>query len=358
MRYGPYPFLYPMNSQLSYLNRTLELARLGGVTVQPNPMVGSVVVHQDRIIGEGYHQYPGGPHAEVNAIHSVRDYSLLAESTIYVSLEPCAHTGKTPPCTDLIIQHKIPKVVIGCVDPNPKVSGKGIEKLQNHGIEVILADDPQPFVRLNEVFFTNLQKGRPYICLKWAESGDGMIAGLDSNRYPERTQISGIEAKRLVHKLRATYQGILIGSRTAIVDDPSLTTRIYPGKSPIRLIWNSSSQPLPDSLAVFEGPPTTYVLERSPVSPNSIVIENHSPKSIMEAISELGISSIMVEGGRNTLQAFLDSGYFDEIYKFRNPDLILGKGVPAPVIPYSSWAKNSRLVGKDWLEHYAMPIEG
>lgn len=347
-----------MDSQLFYLNRTLELARLGGSAVQPNPMVGSVVVHQDRIIGEGFHQFPGGPHAEVNAIHSVRDYSLLPQSTIYVSLEPCAHTGKTPPCVDLIIHHKIPKVVIGCLDPNPKVSGKGVAKLRSHGIEVVMAEDPQPFIRLNKIFFTNLQKGRPYICLKWAESGDGMIAGLDSNRYPERTPISGIEAKRLVHKLRATYQGILIGSRTAIVDDPSLTTRIYPGKSPVRLIWNSSSQPLPDTLGVFDGPPTTYVLERSPVSPNSILIETHAPKAIMKAIKDLGIHSVMVEGGRNTLQAFLDSGFYDEIYKFRNPDLILAKGVPAPVIPYSNWVKNSRLVGRDWLEYYEMPIEG
>lgn len=346
-----------MESHLPFLSRTIQLARKGGVAVQPNPMVGAVIVHDGKIIGEGYHQVPGGPHAEVNAVNSVKDQSLLPESTMYVSLEPCAHHGKTPPCSDLIIRLGIPRVVIGCGDPNPKVSGKGIQRMRDNGVEVIMADDPEPFIRLNRIFFTNLKESRPFICLKWAESEDGLIAGLDSNRYPERTPITGMEAKRLVHKLRASLQGIMIGSRTAIVDDPSLTTRVYPGPSPTRLIWNTSSQPLPDHLAIFEEPPLTYVLERQEVSKHSIPLQQHSPKAIVETLKKLGISSVLIEGGRNTLQAFLDAGMYDEIYRFINPGLALNKGVPAPVIPKKNWIRENKVVGKDWLAHYLPVIE-
>ncbi|MDP5171305.1 MAG: bifunctional diaminohydroxyphosphoribosylaminopyrimidine deaminase/5-amino-6-(5-phosphoribosylamino)uracil reductase RibD [Bacteroidia bacterium] len=344
-----------MNLDAFYLNRALQLARLGGVGVQPNPMVGAVIVHNNQIIGEGFHQIPGGPHAEVNAVNAVEDHSLLPFSTLYVTLEPCVHTGKTPPCTDLIIRHKIPKVVLGCTDPNPKVSGKGIERLRSQGVEVVMADDPTPFTALNKIFFTNQEKQRPYICLKWAQSGDGFIAGHSEDDAAIRTGISGPESQRIVHKLRATYQGILIGSRTAIVDDPSLNTRYYPGKSPIRLVWNTSSQPLPSTLKLFQTPPDTFVLERQIYSSHSILIDNHSPKSVIQAIFETGISSVLIEGGRNTLQSFLDAGLFDEIYRFRNPNMCLVKGVPAPIIPNEAWRKESIVVGQDWLEIFQQP---
>ncbi len=347
-----------MNPNQIFLQRTIQLARKGGVFVQPNPMVGAVIVYQEKIIGEGYHQFPGGPHAEVNAIRAVADQTCLPSAAMYVSLEPCAHVGKTPPCADLIIRHNIPRVIIGCVDPNPKVSGKGIKRMRNHGVEVIMAEDPSPFVELNRIFFTRMHKQRPYLCLKWAESGDGFIAGLDHNRYPERTAITGIESSRLVHQLRASFQGILIGSRTAIVDNPSLTTRHFPGSSPIRIVWNTNSQALPASLQLFQEPPTSYVLEKHSASPSSISIPNHSPQTIVETLASLDIHSCLIEGGRNTLQGFLDAGLFDEIYRFKNPDLLLGQGVPAPAIPSGPYQKVSRQSGEDRLEHFSVPVEG
>ncbi len=333
-----------------FLARCLQLARLGGVKVQPNPLVGAVVVHQGQILGEGFHQYPGGPHAEVEAIRQVQHPELLPASTLYVSLEPCNHHGKTPPCTNLIINHRIPRVVVGCVDPNPKVAGSGIAWLRAAGVEVVMADDPRPFEELNQIFFTNHLLHRPFICLKWAESGDGFIGGMNDQGKWVRTLITGLQSQRLVHKLRASYQSILIGSRTAVVDNPSLTTRFFPGPSPIRLIWNSSSQPIPGKLTIFQVPPKTLVLERNPVGSNSVAIASHSPKAVIEAAQQQGISSILVEGGRNTVQAFLDSGLFDEIYRFRNLHLNIVKGVPAPQIPPAAWKKEVRVLGQDVLE--------
>ncbi len=351
-------FLFPMSKDAHYLDRCLQLARMGGSAVQPNPQVGAVIVHDDLIIGEGFHQYPGGPHAEVYAVAAVADLGLLPKATLYVSLEPCAHTGKTPPCVELILRHGIPKVVIGCLDPHPRVSGKGVARLRSEGVEVVIAENPAPFQAINKIFFLNQERQRPYICLKWAESADGFIAGMGADGYPRRTAITRQATQRVVHSLRATYQSILIGSRTAMVDDPTLTTRYFPGPSPIRLIWNSSSQALPDTLRMFEEPPKSYVLERHSLSKHSIPMENHSPEAAIKAMGLAGISSVLVEGGRNTLQAFLDSDLYDEVYRFCNPQLFLKKGVPAPPFPKTKGRWESRMIGQDRLDLLRNPAGG
>jgi len=323
----------------AYLARCLALAELGGRKVFPNPKVGSIIVYQDRIIGEGYHPYAGGPHGEVSAVQSVKeaDRPLLPKSTLYVSLEPCNFFGKTPPCTDLILSNKIPHVVVGCLDPNPKVAGKGVEKLRRHGVKVELAEDPTPFQEINRHFFVNQLYKRPYITLKWAESSDGFIARWDNEGNPAPVAITGKRSNLWVHKLRMQHHAIMVGRKTAAIDNPQLSNRHFYGGSPIRIVWDQSLR-LPQSLRMFTDNSPTIVLNRMKNEQQGKVRYYQPPtetaweslKTMLEYLyQDLGICSIFVEGGRHLLQQFIETEQFDELWHFRGKNA-LGEGLVAP----------------------------
>lgn len=306
----------PMNHKL-YMRRCIELAQNANGYTSPNPMVGSVVVHNEQIIGEGWHHAPGQPHAEVNAINSVKDKSKLKDSTIYVSLEPCAHFGRTPPCSDLIIENKIPRVVIGCRDPFEQVNGRGIEKLKAAGIEVIEGVLEEKCLELNKAFFTFHTKKRPYIILKWAQIADGFM---DISRKENERGINWItqpETKTLVHQWRADVDAILVGKNTVLNDNPSLTVREVKGKNPIRLVMDRRNQ-LKDNFSIFNDEAETVVFTDKDTKPNEM--KNHHTidfsknplKQIMDYCYQNQIQSVLVEGGAHTLQSFIEAGLWDE----------------------------------------------
>lgn len=323
------------------MHRCLELAQLGAGHVAPNPMVGAVLVHEGRIIGEGWHKEYGKAHAEVNCINAVQeeDRQFISQSILYVSLEPCAHHGKTPPCTDLIIRHKIPKVVIGCRDPFKEVDGKGIEKLKAAGIEVETAVLEEECRELNKRFFTFHKKQRSFIILKWAQTADGFIAGDDSKRI----LISNEFSNRLVHKWRSEEAAIMVGTNTALRDDPALTTRLWPGPSPVRLVIDMNLR-LPGSLKVFDGSERTIVFNtiKEDEKPNLSFIKLDKEKQfvpqLMDVLYRLPLQSVLVEGGAALLQTFIESGVWDEARVIVNGELSIGNGLPAPVL------KNEQLV--------------
>jgi len=314
-----------------YMSRCLQLAKLGAGNVAPNPMVGAVLVHEDKIIGEGFHQKYGEAHAEVHCINSVADEnkSLIEKSTMYVSLEPCSHFGKTPPCSDLIIQQKIKKVVIGCGDIYEEVSGKGIERLRNAGVEVIVRVLEKESKDLNKRFFTfHLQK-RPYIILKWAQSANGKI-GLES----ERVLISNQYSSRLVHKWRSEEAAILVGKNTAQKDNPALTTRLWKGKNPARIVIDPKLE-LPSSLKVFNGEAKTFIfnLSENDLEGNIEYIqlqEEDFLQKILSSVYEKGIQSVLVEGGTKTLQSFIDGNLWDEARVITNQEMIIEEGINGP----------------------------
>ncbi|MEM9934834.1 MAG: bifunctional diaminohydroxyphosphoribosylaminopyrimidine deaminase/5-amino-6-(5-phosphoribosylamino)uracil reductase RibD, partial [Bacteroidota bacterium] len=293
-----------------YLQRCLQLAALGQTAAEPNPNVGSVIVHEGNIIGEGYHTQLGAPHAEVEAIRSVKDPSLLSSSTIYVSLEPCSHFGKTPPCADLIIKHQIPRVIIGCLDPNPKVAGSGVRKLQAAGIEVEMAEDPLPFKWFLRKFFVNQLLKRPYISLKWAETPEGYIAGKDQTGNPTQVAITGKESKSFTHKLRAFHQAILIGRNTAQIDNPQLTARKFPGRHPLRLVFDREAQ-LGKDLQIFQdGYPSLILTDQTTPQTEKVRYINPTDWELPALLTQLyqkeNIGSILVEGGARVLNDFID----------------------------------------------------
>ena len=365
--------------------RCLELARLGGGYTAPNPMVGAVMVYEDRVIGEGYHQVYGQAHAEVNCVNSVaaEDVPLISRSTMYVSLEPCAHFGKTPPCADLIVRMQIPRVVVGCRDPFPKVNGKGIEKLLAAGVEVKVGVLEAECMELNKRFFTFNTLHRPYIVLKWAQSANGRIAGaslghvakgLASGGAEERGDMGGVLGKgvgepgaaatgdggrvlisneytnRLVHKWRSEEAAILVGTRTALADDPSLTVRLWSGPDPIRLVIDKELT-LPASLKLFDGKVRTIVFnmlrheegmrqnvggelgreEGGNLSFYQLANDSSLVHQVCQALYQLKIQSVLVEGGARLLQSFIDEGYWDEARVITNNELELPGGLPAPV---------------------------
>jgi diaminohydroxyphosphoribosylaminopyrimidine deaminase / 5-amino-6-(5-phosphoribosylamino)uracil reductase len=318
-----------------YMDRCLQLARLGQGRTAPNPMVGSVLVHEDRIIGEGYHEVYGAAHAEVNCIASVQpgQEHLIAQSTLYVSLEPCAHFGKTPPCADLIIEKRIPRVVIGCRDPFPLVDGKGIEKLQAAGVEVIVGVREQECLELNKRFFTFYTRHRPYVVLKWAQTADGCIANCDYSRI----RISSSFTNRLVHKWRSEEMGILVGTNTALFDDPELTTRLWPGANPVRLVLDMNLR-LPASLKLFDGEHKTIVFNKLRHSEHlnllyyQVTDDVSIVHQVLNALCQLKIQSVLVEGGAALLQTFIDEGAWDEARIITNEALSVGRGLPAPVL--------------------------
>ena len=318
-----------------FMERCLRLAELGAGYTSPNPLVGAVLVHEGRIIGEGYHQQYGGPHAEVNCIGSVKDAdrSLIPNSSLYVSLEPCVHHGKTPPCTDLIIREKIPRVVIGCRDPFSEVNGKGIEKLLAHGVQVDYPVLNEQSKDLNRRFMTFHEKKRPYIILKWAQSLNHKMSGITG----KREMISNEYSNRLVHKWRSEEAGIMVGTNTALLDNPELTVRLWKGKNPIRIVVDPKLR-LPDSLKLFDGSVHTIVLNNSTdLKAGNLLFkklhqEESQTSSILSAIHSLNILSVIIEGGPKLLQSFIDDGHWDEIRTITNNELVIPQGIPAPDI--------------------------
>jgi len=316
-----------------YMARALDLAQNGLGTTYPNPLVGCVIVHKDKIIGQGWHHHAGGPHAEVMAIASVKDESLLAESTLYVSLEPCSHFGKTPPCANLIIEKKIPHVVVCNVDPNPQVAGSGINRLTEAGIKVesgIMEDEGRI---VNRRFFTFHEKKRPFIILKWAQSADGFIAPETSNREP--VWISSPLSRQLVHKWRTEEPAILAGTQTVIDDNPKLSARDWQGNQPTRIIIDRTGRIEKES-HIFDNQLKTTIFHNSdrdfPTGVESVRIAfENCPREISDALYKLGIQSVIVEGGRKTLQSFIDAKMWDEARVFTGA-ANLGPGVPAPVL--------------------------
>lgn len=322
-----------MTKDEKYIARCIQLAKNGLCNAAPNPMVGAVIVHNDTIIGEGYHIRCGEAHAEVNAVRSVKDESLLKESTIYVSLEPCSHHGKTPPCADLIINKGIPRVVVGCQDPFSLVAGRGIAKLREAGIEVkvgVLEEECRQLIR-RFVTFNTLR--RPFITLKWAESADGFI---DLHRTEGHPYIfSSPLSSMLVHKRRAEHSAILVGRRTALLDNPSLTTRNWYGKNPVRMVIDKDLT-LPKHLALFDGSVRTLVFTQREDTSNRPNVEHirldfkiDILPQIMEVLYKEKLQSLMVEGGSFLLQSFIDAGCWDEAY-IEQSDAHLKDGVKAP----------------------------
>ncbi|MDA1009705.1 MAG: bifunctional diaminohydroxyphosphoribosylaminopyrimidine deaminase/5-amino-6-(5-phosphoribosylamino)uracil reductase RibD [Bacteroidetes bacterium] len=321
-----------MQTQEFFIQKCLELAKKGKGNVSPNPMVGCVIVYNNEIIGEGYHEKYGFSHAEVNAIASVKDKSLLKKSTLYVNLEPCAHFGKTAPCSNHIIEHKIPKVIIGCLDTFPKVSGKGIEKLQNAGLEVVVGVLEKESKELNTRFFTFHEKKRPYIILKWAESKDGFIA---PHNQSEPFWMTSSESKKLVHKWRAEEDAILVGRITAEKDNPSLTVREVKGNHPIRIVIDKDLK-LSKELKIFNNEARTIVFNEvktdSKSNINYIKINfNQLIKNILEELYKQNIQSVIIEGGTITLQSFIDISMWDEARIFTTKENLI-HGVRAPKI--------------------------
>jgi diaminohydroxyphosphoribosylaminopyrimidine deaminase/5-amino-6-(5-phosphoribosylamino)uracil reductase len=320
-----------------YMHRCIELARLGFGETAPNPMVGAVVVHSGKIIGEGYHHKCGQAHAEVNAIESVTDKSLLQESTLYVNLEPCSHFGKTPPCSDLIIQHKIQKVVICNVDPNPMVKGKGIERIRNAGIVVISDILKNEGEELNKRFFTFHRKSRPYIILKWAQTLDSFI---DIERTPGQRQwptwITNEEARMLVHKWRSEEQAIMVGTNTAFLDNPKLNVRDWTGRHPTRILIDRTLR-LPQNLNLFDGSIPTIIFTQEEVeddeNPNvefvSLTFDEYLPEHILGELHRRQIQSLIIEGGAKLLGSFIDAGLWDEARVFTGQKYFFA-GVAAP----------------------------
>lgn len=301
-----------------YMLRCLELAEKGKFYTAPNPRVGCVIVSQNKqIIGEGYHERFGGAHAEVNAMQSVRNTDDLQNSTLYVNLEPCSHHGKTPPCTSLIIEKHIPRVVIGMKDPHKKVMGDGIQRLMDAGINVKVGVEEKACREINKRFICFHETGRPYVILKWAESNDGLIGKLD-----ERTAITGEQTNKLVHQWRAEEQAILIGKNTAVIDNPSLTVRYAEGRNPLRIVLGTEAS-LPKSLNLLTDGNPTYFLS----------LHNDSGFDELTAFCQTHqIISILVEGGAFTLQKFIDAGWWHEARVIRNHKLSLENGVQAPVL--------------------------
>ena len=316
-----------------YMQRCLQLAKLATDNVAPNPMVGAVLVHNEKIIGEGYHKIFGEAHAEVNCINSVKeeDKNLINKSTLHVSLEPCSHFGKTPPCTGLIIKNKIPKVVIGCKDVYEDVNGKGIKKLQDAGVEVITGVLEKECIEINKRFFTFYQKLRPYIILKWAESADEKI-GSDK----ERIHISNEYTNRLVHKWRSEEASILVGTNTALKDDPSLTIRSWKGNNPTRLIIDMDLR-LPSHLKIFNKETKTIIFNKHKheegVNLSFYKIqEKNNMQALMKVLYKLEIQSVLVEGGAKLLQSFIDAGLYDEVRVIRNEQLTITNGINSPTL--------------------------
>ncbi|MET4107287.1 bifunctional diaminohydroxyphosphoribosylaminopyrimidine deaminase/5-amino-6-(5-phosphoribosylamino)uracil reductase RibD [Hymenobacter sp. UYP22] len=314
------------------MRRALDLARLGTGYARPNPLVGCVITHQGRVIGEGWHRQYGGPHAEVNAVHAVTEPHLLPQSRVYVTLEPCSHFGKTPPCADLLIDRRVAEVVVCNLDPNPLVAGRGIQKLRDAGIRVETGLLEQEGRHLNRRFFTFQEQQRPYVVLKWAETADGYLAG----PYFQPVPISGELARVAVHQWRSEEHAILVGTRTALHDNPRLNVREWPGQDPVRLVIDKNLS-LPPKHHLFDGtqPTVVYTYRERAIQDNLDYVtlseaEDLFPQ-ILQNLYQRTIQSVLVEGGPTVLNSLLKDGLWDEARVIRAPHQ-LGGGVPAPRI--------------------------
>jgi diaminohydroxyphosphoribosylaminopyrimidine deaminase/5-amino-6-(5-phosphoribosylamino)uracil reductase len=337
-----------VNIHEKYIKRCIELAQNGLGTTYPNPMVGSVIVYDDRIIGEGWHKKAGEPHAEVNAVNSVKDKSLLKKATIYVSLEPCSHFGKTPPCCDLIIANEIPNVVVGTVDPNEKVAGKGILKLIEAGANVTVGVLEEECNQLNKRFFTFHQKRRPYIILKWAESQDGFLSP-EKVSVQERKPvwITNPYSRQLVHKWRTEEQAIFVGTQTVVDDNPKLNARDWDGNNPTRVVIDQNNR-IDENSFIFDDTVKTIIFSKieKPSKENThfevIDFDQNIIPQIINVLYQHQIQSIIIEGGRQTLQSFIDENLWDEARIFIGKTNF-NKGTKAPFISRKNSTKTNIL---------------
>ena len=342
----------PFMTDELYMRRALELARLGAGSVSPNPMVGAVIVAGGTIVGEGWHRRYGQPHAEVNAVASVADASLLAGATMYVTLEPCSHWGKTPPCADMIIDRGIPRVVVGVVDPNPEVAGRGIGRMTEAGIEVKVGVLEKECREVNKRFFTFQQEHRPYIILKWAQTSDGYLDAVRPADIPP-AWMTGEYARTLVHRWRSEEGAVMVGTNTVLLDDPALTVRAWKGRNPVRVVPDERLR-LDPSSSVFDEAARTILfttgenlrtgVEKFKDNP-SVAVETaefgQGIGAIVEKLAERRITSLFIEGGAALLGSFLETGLWDEARIFRSsmsladlyPSLSAPAGIPAPTIP-------------------------
>lgn len=349
-----------------YIKRCIELAQNGLGTTYPNPMVGSVLVYKDKIIGEGWHRKAGEPHAEVIAINSVKNKSLLKKATIYVSLEPCSHYGKTPPCSDFIVASGIKKVVIGTMDPFAQVAGRGIKKLFESGCEVNMGFLEAECKELNKRFFTFHQHKRPYIILKWAQSEDGFIAPLPAEMNASRKPIwiTNIYSRQLTHKWRSEEQAILVGTNTAVADNPKLNTRLWDGPDPVRIVIDQHLRIIEDS-ALFDGSIRTILIcgnttlnlkaiDLRQTACELLVIEsNDFEKDIAAQICQIlyqhELQSVIIEGGTKTIQTFINAGLWDEARVFTGK-IQFKKGIAAP--KQEGILKSEEMINGDQLKIY------
>lgn len=334
-----------------YMRRCFDLARLGAGQVSPNPMVGAVLVHNGRIIGEGWHQKYGEAHAEVNCLRSVapENRAFIPHSTLYCSLEPCFHHGKTPPCVDLILQHKIPALVVANTDPNPLVSGKGLEKLKAAGVTVTSVVLEEEGLWLNRFFFSWITRKKTCVILKWAQSLDGFLG-----KTGERTPISEAASIRLVHKWRSETDAILVGTNTAVIDNPRLDTRFYFGKKPLRIVFDTHGK-IPSDYHLLDDSVETWVY--GPKRPGKFIKTQFFPQenqsvaipSMLDNLAKNNRATLMVEGGARVLQQFLDGNEWDEIRLLQNSRR-LGSGIPAPSLPANAVPVTSFYIGNDRVE--------
>jgi diaminohydroxyphosphoribosylaminopyrimidine deaminase / 5-amino-6-(5-phosphoribosylamino)uracil reductase len=324
-----------ITASAKYISRCIERAANGSGMSAPNPMVGAVLVYENKIIGEGFHQIYGGPHAEVNAINQAIENGfgeLLKKSVLYVSLEPCSHSGKTPPCTELINKHKIPKVIIGCKDPFPEVNGRGIKNLQSAGVEVETGVLEKECTELNRRFITYHTKKRPYIILKYAQTANHFIAPMEGNDKKISNEFTDI----LVHKWRSEEAAIMVGTRTAEEDNPSLTVRKWPGKNPVRFVIDRNLR-LPKSLSIFDHKAPTVIFNEikseKGKNPDYIKIDFNEEiiKQICTSLFERNILSVMVEGGRNLLNQFIENNLWDEA-RIITAEKFFPEGIKSPKI--------------------------
>lgn len=325
-----------------YMRRALQLARQGAGHTSPNPMVGAVIVGPDgTVIGEGWHRKCGEAHAEVNAVASVADTDLLRDSTIYVTLEPCSHYGKTPPCARLLIERGIPRVVVGCLDPFVKVAGRGVAMLRKAGIEVVVGVMERECRELNRRFMTAHTTGRPWVQLKWAQTADGFIA-LPTEAGENPLHMSTPVTMRLMHRQRSLCDAIVVGANTARIDNPSLTTRYWPGSSPLRVIL-SRGLSIPDNLNLLtDGLPTVVynsVKNETVGTVDFVMMDTENPMTWLEDLYRRGVTSVMVEGGTQVLRQMIAAGAWDEARIEVSPRRV-GQGVTAPVIEGHCFARH------------------
>lgn len=321
-----------------YMCRCFQLAKKGKGATKTNPLVGCVIVHDDIIIGEGYHRKIGEAHAEVNAINSIKERSLLKESTLYVSLEPCSYYGKTPPCAELIIAKGIPQVVIAVTDPNPKVSGKGIKMLRDAGIDVEVGILEKEAKELNKIFFINQIEKRPYVILKWAQTKDGFIDTEREDSKSPSLKLSNNVTQSVVHKLRAQTMSIMVGTNTALKDNPSLTTRKWCGDNPVRVVIDrigrlASTNNLfsDDTKTIVFTQLETYPIKNKNITPIQLNFEIDINKQVLDKLLELNLSSVLIEGGAYLLTTFIEQELWDEAF-VEVANVQIGKGIEAPEI--------------------------